>query len=180
MKYVVILATTTLIHILVPCLLILLSSKTSINTESTITLKYSKFFVFFGIGGSVFALSVYMLSMRDLSENLKAFVFCTVGILIMFASCFWLFLQGLNWRLILHEDVLIYRNCLRVTKIYSYAEITKVRTCYNRKIKQIEKFEIFVGKRKITVESFVENFTLFNNLIGKRLKKANNPAFHDL
>ena len=180
MKYIVMLATTTLIHILVPFVLILLSSKTSISTKDTITLKYSKFFVFVGIGGSIFALSAYILSMQDLSENLKAFVFCTVGVLIMVLSCFWLFLQGLNWKIILCEDVLIHRNFLRVTKTYSYTEITKVKTCYNRKTKQVEKYKIFVGKQKITVESFVENFTLFNKLIGKKLKKVNNPVFRDL
>ena len=70
---------------------------------------------------------------------------------------------------------MIYRNLFRVTKKYSYGDVTRVIACYREGSKRPEKYKIYVGKKKITVDYLMKNFLGFDQLMKRRLKKAGNP-----
>ena len=104
-------------------------------------------------------------------------------------------LHGLNWRLDIKEDCIVYRNALRCTRTVYFAEITEIKSCKTRfglKPGQrphnskdwigdcinefiLSKFNgsyrIYIGKKSIEVSSFVYNYDGSAERILKAMKK---------
>ena len=68
----------------------------------------------------------------------------------------------------------MYVNFLGIKKQYRYEEITQVMGCYDRSGKRLEKYIISVGNKKIEINYFYGDLSVFLSLIKKRLKNHDN------
>ena len=124
-----------------------------------------------GIGGGIVVCGAFLLAMWQGFDNSSAAkIFCYTTVIILYTMSIWLSMQALNWKIIIDEEALIFTNFLRITRKYRYSNFTHIYVCHNRNNK-IEKYILFVGKKRITVEGIVENFDNFEKLLKKRLKK---------
>ena len=165
---------TLLIYALVPLIIGIVSARSANDTSELNIMKYSKFFLIVGILGNITVIIAFILCTLQGYENIRVAIFCISVCSIMFLIGLWLSFLTLNWRLIFDENVLIYKNILGITRRYNYSDITRIRACYNRDRSKLEKYKIYIGKRKITVECLVKNFGSFERLMKNRLKKAKN------
>ena len=99
-------------------------------------------------------------------------------LLVSFYSIFafavaWHFLKTLNFKLVLEEDFIVYRNLFGITKKIRYEEVSGIKT-YLDKSHSVIKYKIYIGDTKIVVENFTTNFNDFPKIMKRRLKKARN------
>lgn len=171
MKYAITFTTIAAIHILIPLVLRLVHFNSSSNKSTTNIIKYPYFFLIVGIGGGIVVCGAFLLAMWQGFDNSSAAkIFCYTTVIILYPMSIWLSMQALNWKIIIDEEALIFTNFLRITRKYRYSNFTHIYVCHNRNAK-IEKYILFVGKKRITVEGIVENFDNFEKLLKKRLKK---------
>ncbi len=162
------------INALVPLILGIVSAHTLKTQNSSNTLTVSKFFLIVGLIGTITITVAFSLCVWQGFENIAAFIFITTFCILFFLGQLWLFLHSMNWKLIIDEEKLIYRNFLGIVREYSYTEITRICVYYHKRTGALEKYKVFLGKRKITVEYIVKNFNRFEYLIKKGLRKAKN------
>ena len=104
-------------------------------------------------------------------------------LLVSFYSIFafavaWHFLKTLNFKLLLEEDFIVYRNLFGVTKKIQYEEVSRIKT-YLDKSHNVIKYKIYIGDTRIVVENFTTNFNDFPKIMKRRLKKARNNVQFD-
>ena len=138
--------------------------------------KQSKTQVVFSFFAFIFFLSIFVLGliMSDESKEMIARILMHGTSFLLLISMSWLFLSSLNYRLIVNEDFLVYVNFLGIKKQYRYEEITRVMGCYDRSGKRLEKYIISVGNKKIEINYFYGDLSVFLSLIKKRLKNHDN------
>ena len=161
--------------IIVPFILGVVVYKSTTNKSfDSCTIKYPKFYGIVGFAGTLVTsvINVWILINRDQTSLALNIFFFTV-FPIAFIAGLYLFLRGWNWRLILVEDYIIYRNLFGMVRKIEYKEIVKVKTYYSR-AQQVEKYKIYTLKYTFTVEHVVYNFTEFPRILKKGLRKANN------
>ena len=98
----------------------------------------------------------------------------------------WLFLHALNWGIDIKEDRIVYRNVFRRTRTVYYTEFTAIQhrePWFGDHIhprsrlgllfgsKKISSYRIYIGKRFITVDSVVYNYSSSVPRILKAMKK---------
>lgn len=177
-----------LVPLIVPASLAFISACTQIGSAQSETFRYPKFFVYLPlvfcgmviagtiidlthIGGSLYLTDNGVVFYTTVAQN----IFAAIALPVMTLLGIILILYRVCWRLVLDEEVLIFRNLLGITKIYKYTEITRIRIIYIRNAKTPEKYLININKVKIVVDYLQFNFNNFERLIKKRLKKAKNP-----
>lgn len=164
-----------LIPLIVPLILLFLGTQASKNTENPNVMKYSRCFAIIGIVGDAFFVAIYILG---LFQNNNYPLYTEIIIFIMFIIIIILGLIcvfiGLNKKIVLNEDNFVYVNLLGIKKIYQYFEISSIYINYAKNTKIPEKYTIYIGRKKITADYLMSNFWTFEELIKKRLRKANN------
>ena len=164
-----------LTSILVPIILryIICKSQSS-KSCSSYTFKYPMFLVLlFLIGILVIVALCVGAYLQDNEVQLELQI-----LLVSFYSIFafavaWHFLKTLNFKLLLEEDFIAYRNLFGVTKQIQYEEVSRIKT-YLDKSHNVIKYKIYVGDTRIVVENFTTNFNDFPKIMKRRLKKARN------
>ena len=170
-----------LIYTLVPLILRIVSLRSENETPLLNTIEYPKFFLMCSIGGILIVIIALILCiLQGLDENIPASIFVFLSLSVLFLMFLWLFLTSLNWKLIIGDEELVYKNFCGITKKYEYSEITKIVVCHNRKVDKIEKYKLYIGKHKITIECIAKNFGSFERLLKRRLKKANNSLLFEV
>ncbi len=164
-----------LICTLVPLILWIVSLCLDNYISLSSVIEYPKFFLMCSIGGILTVIISLVLCMfQGLDENISASIFVLSSLSALFLMFLWLFLTSLNWKLIIEDEELIHKNFLGITKKYKYSEITRIVVCYNRNVNKIEKYKLYIGKRKITIECITKNYASFERLIKRGLRKSNN------
>ena len=167
----------TAAYFFVPIMLGILAARTE-DKKNPNTMRYPSFFLVVGMmGAATFSsvpIAVFFLPDDPNETMLQLYVvYSIVGIVDILS--FYLMLLPLNWRLIFDEDALIYKNIFGIKRRYQYSEISKIYADYKMKTKMLEKYRLYIGKKKITVDYLAKNFGSFERLIKKRLKSAKNP-----
>ena len=159
-----------LISLLVPLSLSLIIAKTqSIKPSSPNMFKYPKFLVIFFGFFTIVLLSVNVWLCLTYKENLKAFIFLFPCYLLFATLVIWMFLTSLNYRLVLEEEYMLYRNLFGRVKIIKYEEISEIKT-HKDKSNNVNEYKIYIVKKKIYVNCFMINFKDFSRLMKKKLK----------
>ena len=83
----------------------------------------------------------------------------------------WGFLKTLNFKLVLEDDFIVYRNLFGFTKKIQYEEVSRIKTYLDKSHNVIE-YKIYIGKTRIVVGNFTTNFNDFPKIMKRRLKKA--------
>ena len=161
--------------ILVPLILRFIGFKTqSSNSSSPYTFKYPKFLAIFFLIGTIIIMAVDVwlcLSYND--EDWKIFVALFPFYALFAIALAWQFLKALNYQLVLEEDYIVYRNILGIVKRIKYEDISKIKT-FNDKSNNPIKYGIYIGKKRVELDSFAMNFNDFPKVMKKRLRKAQN------
>ena len=164
-----------LTSIFVPVILRYITCKSqSSKSYSPYTFKYPLFLVLIFLTG-IFAIIALCVGayLQDNDVQLELQI-----LLISFYSIFaftvaWHFLRALNFKLVLAEDFMIYRNLFGITKEIQYEEVSRIKT-YMDKAHNVIKYRIYIGDTRIVVENFSANFNEFPKIMKKRLKEAKN------
>ena len=169
-----------LTSILVPIFLRYITCKSqSSKSCSSYTFKYPMFLVLlFLIGILVIVALCVGAYLQDNEVQLELQI-----LLVSFYSIFafavaWHFLKTLNFKLLLEEDFIVYRNLFGVTKKIQYEEVSRIKT-YLDKSHNVIKYKIYIGDTRIVVENFTTNFNDFPKIMKRRLKKARNNVQFD-
>ena len=160
---------------LVPIILSFVTWKSqSSKSCSPYTFKYPLFLVLFFLIGAfiIIALCIAAYSQKNEAQiELQIFIFSSCSIL-EFAEI-WQFLKTLNFKLVLEDDFIVYRNLFGFTKKIQYEEVSRIKT-YLDKSHNVIKYKIYIGKTRIVIENFATNFNDFPKIMKRRLKKAKN------
>ena len=164
-----------LTSILVPIILRFVTWKSqSSKSCSPYTFKYPLFLVLLFLIGAfaIIALCVgAYLQDNEAQIELQIFIFSFYSIFEF--AVIWHFLKTLNFKLVLEDDFIVYRNLFGITKEIQYEEVSRIKT-YTDKFHNVIKYKIYIGETRIVVENFTTNFNDFPKIIKKRLKKAKN------
>lgn len=128
-----------LIYAIVPLALSLMLLKVQgASSDSSYTFKRPNFFVAFGIFGMLAGLTVccilWFSPLEEVNPDARTF-FLTVMTLFyggMFFVGLWLTLHTLNWKLVLDEEFMIYKNFIGVTRRMQYEEISQIKVCKDK------------------------------------------------
>lgn len=135
-----------------------------------------------GAGASTLALAMgFLMYLQDDTTTPlwgKILLFCVDGIFVLVFGLY--ALMCFNFRVILDEEQLIYRNMWGITRRYRYEDIYRVK-CWRRKGSSMtEEYIICVGRQKIKVNIFMVNFYNFAEMMKSRLRKVKNEARFDI
>ena len=165
--------TIYLTSILVPIILRFVICKSQFSKScSPYTFKYPLFLVLLFLIGAfaIIALCVGAY-LQDNEVQLELQIFIISFYSIFAFAVIWHFLKTLNFKLVLAEDFMIYRNLLGITKEIQYEEVSRIKT-YTDKSHNVIKYKIYIGETRIVVENFTTNFNDFPKIMKRRLKKA--------
>lgn len=176
-----------LIYLLVPLILgFMVFRARSMNFSSRNTLKYPRFLTwFFLVAMIVIALVIVVLfigvggvvgiggGLPDEEPHWSYYVIMIPLYTLFWGAIAYEFLNTLNFRLVLEDERIVYKNLWGVVKVKKYEEVSRVKV-YRDKGENLIKYKIYFGKRAIVIDHFMENFTEFPRLMKKGLKKAKN------
>ena len=167
---------TTSIVVIVPVLLGVLRAHSEKNTKATTVFKFPSLYIYIGVFGIAFSAVMATLGkLWIINKFTPATIVGIVACLMCFLMGLLLLLLGINWKVDLNEDYLLHINFLGIVKKHAYSKITRVVANYDHSGQALMDYEIFFGKRRISIEYTAHNFLNFERLILKRLKKAKNP-----
>ena len=127
-----------------------------------------------------------MLQAEDWEEAKLQYLLGFIPFFALGMSGVWLFLHALNWGIDIKEDRIVYRNVFRRTRTVYYTEFTAIQHREPRfgdhihprsrlglifGSKKISSYRIYIGKRFITVDSVVYNYSSSVPRILKAMKK---------
>ena len=127
-----------------------------------------------------------MLHAEDWEEAKLIYLICMSFFFLFGIGGTWLFLHALNWGIDIKEDRIVYRNVFRRTRTVYYTEFTAIQHREPRfgdhihprsrlgllfGSKKISSYRIYIGKRFITVDSVVYNYSSSVPRILKAMKK---------
>ena len=160
---------------LVPIILSFVTWKSqSSKSCSPYTFKYPLFLVLFFLIGAFIIIALCIacyLQKNEAQIELQIFIFSSCSIL-EFAEI-WQFLKILNFKLVLEDDFIVYRNLFGFTKKIQYEEVSRIKTYLDKSHNAI-KYKIYIGETRIVIENFATNFNDFPKIMKRRLKKAKN------
>ena len=167
--------TMYLTSILVPIILRFITCKSqSSKSCSQYTFKYPLFLVLLFLIGAFAIIALCVGAYLQDSEVQLELQILIVSFYSIFAfAVFWHFLKTLNFKLVLAEDFMIYRNLFGITKEIQYGEVSRIKT-YRDKSHNVTKYKVYIGNTAIVVENFTTNFNNFPKIMKKRLNKAKN------
>ncbi len=165
--------TNILIHMIVPAVLLCLSGK--IDPADTHTLRYPKAMAGIIIGGSILGIGLLIAVWFQEPPTLLFIIIVYIPVCLFLAFAQIGSLLTVNWKLVLADEYLIYRNLFRVTRQIRYEDILKIVPLYRDKAKNIGGYKIYTTKCKIKLEYVMVNFDCFQQNIKRKLKKAKNP-----
>lgn len=155
---------------------IVLKSQSS-KSCSPYTFKYPLFLVLFFLIGAfaIIALCVgaYLQDLQDNEAQIELQIFIFSFYSIFEFAAIWHFLKTLNFKLVLEDDFIVYRNLFGVTKKIQYEEVSRIKT-YLDKSHNVIKYKIYIGETRIVIENFTTNFNDFPKIMKRRLKTAKN------
>lgn len=167
--------TISLTSILIPIILRFVTWKSqSSKSCSPYTFKYPLFLaLFFLIGAfAIIALCVgAYLQDNEAQIELQIFIFSFYSIFEF--AVIWHFLKTLNFKLVLEDDFIVYRNLFGFTKKIQYKEVSRIKT-YLDKSHNVIKYKIYIGETRIVIENFTTNFNNFSKIMKRRLQTAKN------
>ena len=155
MKYGIIAILTVVTIPLVFCWIISSSEKTPQNV-----IKYPKKFSLLGLATltiSVFCIFIVFSDFRSYLVNCFLFIM----VLCISIASIYLILLGLNWKIEILQNHLIYTNIFRISKKYGYSDVTNVKVYYVKNTELPQKYTIYFGKKRITVDYLTINFDSF-------------------
>jgi hypothetical protein len=130
--------------------------------------------VFFFLIAIFASVALYIGAFLQSNEaQLELQIFLVTSFSIFEFAMIWGFLKTLNFKLVLEDDFIVYRNLFGFTKKIQYEEVSKIKT-YMDKAHNVIKYRIYIGDTRIVVENFTSNFNDFPKIMKKRLKKARN------
>ena len=90
----------------------------------------------------------------------------------------YILLRGLNWRLEVRDDGLLYRSTLGVTRRIRYEHVILVRFSVGERTGMVKGYEIYAGKLRVKIGLLAEVYHLrnFKNYLTEQLKAHNSPA----
>ena len=127
-----------------------------------------------------------MFQAEDWEEAKLIYLICMSFFFLFGIGGTWLFLHALNWGIDIKEDRIVYRNVFRRTRTVYYTEFTAIQHREPRfsdhihprsrlglifGSKKISSYRIYIGKRFITVDSVVYNYSSSVPRILKAMKK---------
>ena len=145
--------------------------------------KYVDVLGWMGVGGVILFLAIGIFACFQKNGNDpplwgKILLLCAGGIFVLVFGLY--ALVCFNFRVILDEEQLIYRNMWGITRRYRYEDIYRVK-CWRRKGSSMtEEYIICVGRQKIKVNIFMVNFYNFAEMMKSRLRKVKNEARFDI
>ena len=164
-----------LIPILVPIILLIINAHYSKTTASSNVIKCPNFMTIIGIVDCALFITLYILStLQDTKFPLYTdiiLLIITSLLVLLGLSCVFL---GLNYKLILNDNDFIHINFWGIKKTYKYSEITAIYMHYSKNTKTPNKYDIYIKKKRITIEYLMINFGIFEELIKKRLRTTKN------
>ncbi len=165
----------SLIFLVVPLVLTLIRTRAAKFPDKEV-IKFPKFVPILGAFGFIMfvALGLWALLQGSFSNVIAGIVFVVIVLSITCPIFLWTFLMGVNWKLILDEEQLIYRNLWGRVKRINYQDITGIKTCYAKKSDIVQGYIIYIGKKRIVIQSLATNLNTFPKTIKKRLNKFNN------
>jgi|GEM_PF-1578945 len=162
-----------LISLLIPLILRFIVFKIqSLKSSSLYTFKYPKSLAAFcSIGIFVIFALWYGIYLQNKKVDLGLEI-----VLLTFYSLFvmaltWQLLKALNFQLVLEEDCMLYRNFLGFVRKIDYKEITNIKE-YNDKSRNPIQYKIYIGNKRIVVDNFIVGFDSFPKIMKNRLRKA--------
>lgn len=116
-------------------------------------LRPPKFIFWLGIGGivGIYTIIIIIFTVAFTPEN----VAYSIGFFLISILFFWFILYSLNWKVELKENTFIFQNSFRLSKEYSYKDITKVKRI------EIGGFRVYVGKKSIAVDFYIKGANNF-------------------
>ena len=176
--------TMFLTNLLVPIILSLFAFKSqSSKSDSPYTFKYPMFLALFFLIGLLMIVALCVgaylqayLKGEEVQLELQIFIGSSYTILAL--AVVWQLFRTLNFKLVLEEDFILYRNLFRITRIIRYEEISRIRE-YKDKSNNVIKYKIYIGDTRIVIEYFTSNFNDFPKIMKKRLKKVRNNVKFD-
>ncbi len=174
---------TLLIWPIVSIVIAVLRAKTSIKeTKNPYMFKYPKSILVISVFGICFELllAFWMLTGKNEYNKKNIYVvtfyliFMFTAAAVFFAGMFWLLLTSLNRYLILDDEHIVYRNLFGVTRRFEYKDVTKIKVYYDRSKTQVEMYRVYIGKKRISIDYFSENFKVFPRRMKNRLRRAKN------
>ncbi len=169
----------SLIFLVVPLILELVRARAALSHDKDI-MKYHRFIPISGAFGFIMFIALGLWALLQLLQggyisNIVAGIVLIVVVFSIFCpASLWLFIRGLNWKLILDKEQLIYRNMWGRVKRIDYQDITGIKTCYAKNSDIVEKYIIYFGTKKIVIDYLVTNFNAFPQTMNKRLNKFKN------
>ena len=147
------------------------------KARSLYTFKYPWFWATIFLIGAVIIIAIIVAAyyLRDDSVQLELQIFIFSFYSIFEFAVIWHLLKTLNFKLVLAEDFMIYRNLFGITKEIQYEEVSRIKT-YMDKSHKVIKYKIYVGNTRIVVENITTNFNDFPKIMKRRLKKAKNKV----
>lgn len=172
--------TISLTSILIPIILRFVTWKSqSSKSCSPYTFKYPLFLVLFFLIGAFAIITLCVgayLQDNEAQIELQIFIFSFYSIFEF--AVIWHFLKTLNFKLVLEDDFIVYRNLFGFTKKIQYEEVSRIKT-YLDKSHNVTKYKIYIGETRIVIENFTTNFNDFPKIMKRRLKKARNNVQFD-
>ena len=162
-----------LIHALVPAIigLFVFTARTA-TPEAPNTFKYAKFTIIIGGMGALMCITLNIFLLVDFTHIVFS-IFMHTFWSVMLVAGLWMFLLGVNWKVMLEEDIIVYRDIFRIVRKIRYEDIDKVVVKRDR-TNFVKQYKVYYGKRRIVLDYFVVNFNDFPVLLRRRLKKAKN------
>ncbi len=132
------------------------------TTTSECVVKYRPFV---GVIGAMGLLTICIaITAILLTEGFSHIIFLLLPIMI---GCLYLLLASIFWRIYFQDSGFIFKNRFGMKRRYDYSEITKIID------RDKEKYSIYLGKKKITVEYMTVNSELFLKKILRENAKKN-------
>ena len=166
--------TIILIHLIVPAVVsipLLFRTETSHKNN---TFVYSKLGVGVGVFGIVAITAINILMLCVSNDTLSEKMWLSVGFqsfnLLGVASI----LIGLNRKIELKKEEMLYRNFLGISRTYKYTDIEKMVFYYYKNSKIIEKVAIYSKKRRFEIDCYFHDFNEIIRILRVRIKTNKN------
>ena len=171
MKYAIIIFLSSTI---IPVVLALMRNNKNENQKDVFCCPRLYVFVAF-LGFAVFGIAYAALFISgQIYETPNIYVdimLAVVGVLLIWGSTY-LLLCGLNFRLELRQNEIVYRNIFRKTYIINYTDVLEIISWYfPNETKKMEKYKIVTKTKKITLSYMDVNFNNLIQILKNRLRK---------
>lgn len=136
------------------------------NQNKSNLLYYPKIYMIFAIVAIIFLAIVFIFE-----EFETRFLPLYIAMVIMAILSVYMILLCVNYKVEFHNDFFEYKNIFGKKYIFEYQKITELHVYYSLKTKEIEKYIILIGKKKIEINYMMINFLNSLSALKKTLKR---------